>query len=539
MSDTNEAIVAQANDLQDGDMKQVKVGDTDVLLARVRGQYFATGAMCTHYGAPLVEGALSGTRVICPWHHACFNVTTGDLEEPCALDALPHYDVRRRGDDILVTVPTEATDRRELPPVAKTAQDGRVFVILGGGAAGEAALEELRREGFAGRIMLITREQRLPYDRINLSKDYLDGNAGEDALPLRPDAFYQEHAIELLREHDVQQVDAQGRVITFADGSTLRYDALLLASGSKPRTLSVPGSDLKNVFTLRSVEDADNIIAATKAITRAVVVGSSFIGMEAAASLTRRKVAVTVVAPDAVPFARTLGERIGKVFQGMHEEMGVTFRLPGKVVRIEGTDRVEAVILESGERIATDAVVVGVGVQPSVEYLRGIELQKDGSIAVDATLKVADSLFAAGDIATFPYKHTGENIRVEHWRVAEQHGRAAAHSMLGQNQPYEGVPFFWTAHFGQALHYSGSTKVWDDIIFWGDPEERGKPSSEGSPSTHKFIAFFVKNNKVVAVAGMNSDTETAAIEELMRTEKLPTPDGLRERVDVVTLLKRG
>ncbi len=536
MSSTNEAMVARADDLRDGEMKQVKVGETDVLLSRVRGQYFATGAMCTHYGAPLVEGALHGSRVICPWHHACFDVITGDLEEPCALDALPHYEVAQRGDAIFVTVPAEQTDRRPVAPIARTVQEQRVFVILGGGAAGQLALEELRRQGFAGRILLITREQRLPYDRINLSKDYLDGNAGEDALPLRPDEFYREQNIELLREHEVKQVNALSRVITFADGSTLHYDALLLATGSKPRTLSVPGNDLKNVFTLRSVEDADKIIEATSTIKRAVVVGASFIGMEAAASLTRRKVAVTVVAPDSVPFAPILGERIGKAFQSIHEEMGVTFKLPGKVARIEGEGKVEAVILESGERIATDAVVAGVGVQPVLDYLHGIELQKDGSVAVDATLKVVDGLFAAGDIATFPYKHTGENIRVEHWRVAEQHGRLAARSMLGQTVPYEGVPFFWTAHFGQSLHYVGHTKEWDEIIFWGDPEHRGEPTGAGMPGMRQFTAFYVKDGKVVAVADMNHDTENAAIEELLRTEKLPAPDKLKERIDLLQLL---
>jgi len=539
MSNQNRAIVAQANDLQDGEMKQVKVGETDVLLAHVEGKYFATGAMCTHYGAPLVEGALHGSRVICPWHHACFNVTNGDLEEPCALDALPSYTVEQQGNNILVSVPTEQTDRRILKPVTITGQDTRVFVILGGGAAGQAALEELRRQDFAGRIVLVTREQRLPYDRTNLSKDYLDGNAGEDALPLRPDVFYQEHNIELLREHEVAQVDAQSRAITFADGNTLRYDALLLASGSKPRTLNVPGSDLQNVFTLRSVEDADKIIAVTQEIKRAVVVGASFIGMEATASLTRRKVAVTVVAPESVPFETTLGERIGKVFQGMHEEMGVTFRLQSKIVRIEGEGKVEAVVLESGERIATEAVVIGVGVQPLVDYVRGVSPQKDGSVMVDASLRVTEGLFAAGDIATFPYKLTGENIRVEHWRLAEQHGRTAAHAMLGQDKSYDGVPFFWTAHFGQALHYIGNTKQWDEIIFWGEPEKRGKAANEGDPAMHEFIAFFVKHGKVVAVAGMNHDTETAAIEELMRTDKLPAPDALRTRVDVVSMLKSG
>lgn len=537
MADMNEAVVAQVDDLQNGEMKQVKVGEADVLLARVEGKYFATGAMCTHYGAPLVEGALHGSRVTCPWHHACFNVTNGDLEEPCALDALPSYEVQQQGNDIRVSVPKEATNRRTLQPVTGQGQDGRVFVILGGGAAGETALEELRRQGFAGRIVLVTREQRLPYDRVNLSKDYLDGNAGEDVLPLRPDEFYQEHKIELLREHEVTQVDAQQRIITFADGSTLHYDALLLTTGSRPRSLNVPGSDLPGVFLLRTVEGADEIIAATKVIEHAVVVGASFIAMEAAASLTRRKVKMTVIAPESVPFETTLGSRIGKVFQEMHEEMGVTFKLQSKIVAIEGDDKVEAVVLESGERILTDAVVVGVGVQPIVDYVQGISLEKDGSVRVDSSLKVADGLYAAGDIATFPYKLTGQNIRVEHWRLAEQHGRTAARAMLGQDVSYEGVPFFWTAHFGQALHYSGNTKQWDEIIYWGEPEQRGKPASEGSPAMRQFIAFFVKDGKVVASAGMNNDTETAAIEELMRTEKLPPPDALRERIDVVSLLK--
>jgi apoptosis-inducing factor 3 len=527
MNKENEKVVAHVGDLQDGEMKQIAVDGTHVLLVRVKGQYAAVGATCPHYGGPLVEGAVHGERVICPWHHACFNVTTGGLEEPPAMDALPRYMVRQDGDSILVTMPVESTPAQTEPGGTDEGErDTRVFVILGGGAAGHAAAETLRQEGFRGRIVLITREEQMPYDRPNLSKDYLAGTAEPGWLPLRDEAFYVEQAIEAWCGREVQHVDTAGRTLRCTDGGALSYDALLLATGGTPRTLDVPGVELENVFPLRSLEDANRIIAACRDAQRAVVVGASFIGMEVAASLTERGLAVTIVAPGAVPFEKTLGERIGRMFQELHMENGVTFRLKERVVRIEGQSKVAGVVLASGEHIAADLVVVGLGVKPATHYVHGITLQADGGVPVNACMQAADRVFAAGDIAWVPDQLTGEVRRIEHWRVAQQQGRAAAHAMLGHEVPYTGIPFFWTTQFGQRLNYVGYAPQWDELLFWGDPTSRD------------FLAFYVKRGKVVAAAGLKHDAELAALEELMRIEQMPVPATLRDqRIDLVELLQ--
>ncbi len=521
-----EFTVASATDLKDGEMKQVDAGGTKILLARVKGKYHAVGATCPHYGAPLAEGALCGERIICPWHHASFDVKTGDLLEPPAIDALPRYEVKIDGENIIVIVPDEAEDRRTPTMTPRDAQDERLFVILGGGAAGYIAAQTLREEGFRGRVLMVTREDRLPYDRPNLSKDYLHGHAEPEWMPLRADEFFDEHGIEVLREKEATSVDAKAKTITFKDGEKLAYDALLVATGGEPRTLPIPGSELKNVMTLRSFSDSDSIIAAAENAKRAVVIGASFIGMEAASSLKTRGLEVTVIAPELAPFEKTLGGEIGALFKKIHEENGVRFRLGAKLARFAGSDKIEAVEIESGERIDADLVVVGVGVKPATDFFEGVELSSDGGVMVDEHLRASEGLYAAGDIAHFPSSLTGARQRIEHWRTALQHGRIAACNMAGKPVAYDSVPFFWTRQFEAGLQYVGHTTSWDEIIFHGEV------------STQNFLAFYVKENRVRAVAGMNRDSELAAIEGLMRDDRMPTPDKLRgASVDLTELLR--
>jgi apoptosis-inducing factor 3 len=521
--------VAKGGEFNDGEMKQVSAGGTDILLARVNGKYHAVGAHCTHYGAPLAEGALCGERIVCPWHHACFNIATGDLEEPPALDSLPHYEVRVDGENVIVSMPDEVTDRRQ-PAMAEhdSSADGRAFVIIGGGAAGYVAAQTLREDGFQGRILLITREDRPPYDRPNLSKDYLQGHAEPEWMPLRADEFFAEHDVEVLRGKEVVRVDAAKKTITFRGGDTLRYDSLLIATGGTPRRLDVPGSDLKNVFVLRSFHDADAIIEAARQASRAVVVGASFIGMETASSLIERKLSVTVVAPGEVPFDKTLGAEVGGLFKQIHEAHGVQFKLGASAARFEGDLTVKTVVLDSGECIETDLVVVGVGVRPATDFLEGVELHEDGGVVVDKHLRAADCVYAAGDIAYFPSALTGARQRIEHWRTAQQQGRVAAHNMAGKVVEFDGVPFFWTRQFDAGLLYVGHAASWDEIIFMGDVRSKD------------FLAFYMKDGHVLAVAGMNRDREMAAIEELLRLERIPAPAQLRNStVDFLELLGDG
>jgi NADPH-dependent 2,4-dienoyl-CoA reductase/sulfur reductase-like enzyme/nitrite reductase/ring-hydroxylating ferredoxin subunit len=513
--DYKEFPLANTSDLRDGEMKEVSANGTRILLARVGEEFHAVGAACPHYGAPLAEGALCGTRVVCPWHHACFDVTTGDLEEPPALDSLPRYEVRVEDGRVLARVPDGAGDR--VPPrmSRRDGTDARLFVILGAGAAGYAAAQTLREDGFRGRVALVTREDRAPYDRPNLSKDYLQGHAEPEWMSLRAEEFYKQFDIELLLEREATRVDAAAKTVTFYSGDTLAYDALLVATGGSARRLNIPGSDLKNICLLRGFNDADSIIETAGRSKRVVVVGASFIGMEAAASLRARGLDVTVVAPSREPFKSTLGPEVGALFRRAHEGRGVKFKLGSVVYRFEGTSNVEAVTLEGGERIEADMVLVGVGVHPATGFLEGVTLDEDGGVIVDEHMRAADGLYAAGDIACFTDPRTGASARIEHWRTAQQQGRVAAHNMAGRHTTFDGVPFFWTRQFDTGLLYVGHAPHWDEIIYSGDVE------------ACDFLAFYVRRGRALAVAGMNRDRDMAALEELFRLNLMPGADELR------------
>lgn len=524
----NDVHVADTSDLQSGEMKEVAAGETRILLARAGDQFHAVTANCPHYGAPLAEGVLCGTRLVCPWHHAVFDVANGDLVEPPALDALVSYAVRVEGEQIFVSVPEEQADRRELASGGRDlVADPRQFVIIGAGGAGYVAAQTLREEGFGGNVVMITREDRLPYDRPNLSKDYLHGHADPEWMPLRPREFFDRHEIELLLGREVTRVDARTRTITFESGETMEYDALLVATGGAPVRLNISGSDLKNVCVLRSFADSDSVIEAAKHARRAVVVGASFIGMEAAYSLRERGLDVTVVAPSHEPFEMTLGNEIGALFRELHERHGVRFKLGSIVYGFEGSHNVEAVTLDNGERIETDMVVIGAGVRPVTHFLEGVELDGSGGVVVDSRLRAIDGLYAAGDIVNFADARTGERMRIEHWRTALQQGRAAARNMFGRDLAFEGVPFFWTQQFDITLRYVGHASSWDEIVYLGDVAARD------------FLAFYVKDDRVLAVAGVNRDREMAAIEELMRLDRMPVREQLKSGVNLYEGLPRS
>jgi NADPH-dependent 2,4-dienoyl-CoA reductase/sulfur reductase-like enzyme/nitrite reductase/ring-hydroxylating ferredoxin subunit len=511
-----EAVVAKVSDLRDGDMKEVVVGETKVLLTRIKGKFHAVGAICTHYGGQLAEGILHAERVYCPWHQSVFNAITGDSEEPPGFDAVPRFEVRIDGENVVVRVPDEPVERRTMPMARRDPKaDGRTFIILGGGGAGLAAAETLRQDGFQGRLVMISRDSTLSYDRPQVSKGYLKGDAAKETMPWRAEQFYRDHDIEVLLDKEVTSVDAAAKTVKFKDGSASAYDSLLLATGGIARRLEAPGADLANIFTLRSMDDADRIIAATQTDSRAVIVGASFIGMEVAQSLTKRGAKVTVVAPGKVPFERILGQEIGHMWQKLYEKNGVAFRMQARVNRLEGQGRVQTMVLSAGEHLPADLVVVGIGVKPATAFVKGITLDQDGGIPVDRYLKAADGLYAAGDIARFPDWRTGEPIRVEHWRLALQHGRIAAHNMAGRNVEFVGVPFFWSEQFDTSLQYVGYAKDWDDIIFHGDPADRN------------LLAFYVKNDQIMAVAGLNHEKDMAAIMELMGQKNLPPVSELR------------
>ena len=524
----NEAVVLQKTDLANGDMTQVSVADTDVLLVRREDRFYAYQANCTHYGAPLAQGALSGDRIVCPWHHACFRASSGYQLEPPGLDSLEAYEVRIEGEDVIVRVPEEPEMRRIVPMSRREKSDTRTFVVLGGGAAGEYAVEALREKGFGGRVVMITREAETPYDRPNCSKEYLQGEAPEEWMFLRGDDFYKQRDIERMHGRIVAKLDASAKRLEFEDGEKLDFDGIIICTGGIPRTLDVPGIDLEGVFTLRSYQNSKTILTAGKKASRAVVVGASFIGMEVAWSLKELGLQeVTVVSPEEVPFARPFGERVGQMIKTIHEENGVVFRLGHSVKEFRGDRKLQQVVVDDGTVIDADIAVIGIGVRPATAFVEGLSKADDGAVIVDDRLRAAEGIYAAGDIANFPDWRTDRRIRVEHWRLACQHGRVAGYNLAGEDTPYRSIPYFWTAHFGTSIRYVGHASTWDEIIYDGAPEERA------------FIAFYVENGVVLAAAGSNRDKDIAAIEELMRRDLMPSIGELgRGGIDFPALLQQ-
>lgn len=520
-----EQVVASLDRLAVGTMEEVQVGAIPVLVVRTARGVQALAARCPHYGAPLAEGLLAGDRIVCPWHHACFAADTGMQLEPPADDGLARYPVRVEDGRIFVRVPDDMPPHA--PPAlasADPASDPRVFVIVGAGAAGSTAAWTLRAEGFRGRIVLIGADERAPYDRTFLSKELLMGVDLPAPEALRSDAFWREAGIELLLGRRVARLDAPARALEFADGERLAYDQALLATGARPRRLPVPGAGLAGVVTLRERDDVAPLLAAAEERRRVVVVGGSFIAMEVAASLAGRGVGVKVIAPEEVPFAPLFGERVGRALIGVHEGLGTKLLLGRHVARFEGSERLEAVVTDRGERIAADLAVIGIGVAPATDLLEGVVLDEDGGVPVDAMLQAADGLFAAGDVARFPEPVSGERVRIEHWRLACQHGRVAARNMLGRAEPYQGVPFFWSAQ-KLALYYVGHAQGFDEVVLDGDPEDG------------PFIAWYVKGGRGVAALGVQRNREMCAIEELMRRRQLLDPTELRRGFDPVEALE--
>ncbi len=481
-------------DLPDGGMVAGTADGEAVLLVRHGEDVFAVGASCTHYSGPLAEGLLVGTTVRCPWHHACFDVRTGDALRAPALNPLPTWAVERRNGRVYVGA--KQPERDPLAPVNPTrlaaprpAAPPTSVVIIGAGAAGAAAAEMFRRSGYAGPVTVVDPEPDSPYDRPNLSKEYLAGEAQEEWIPLRPGGFYAEHKIDLVRTR-ATALDSAKHQVQLADGRVLDYGALLLALGAEPVRLDIPGSEHPHVRTLRSLADSRAIIRDAERSKRAVVIGASFIGLEVAASLRKRKLDVSVVGPESLPLEHVMGEELGAIIRTVHEQHGVKFYLKRKPAKISAT----TVVLDDGTALAADLVVVGIGVRPRLELARQAGLAIDRGVVVDEYLRTsAPDIYAAGDIARWPDPHTGDKIRVEHWVVAERQGQTAARNILGARERFEQVPFFWSAHYSTSIRYCGHAEHWDRTEVSGD-----------LAAQHGSVTFRAKGT-MLAVASVGDD----------------------------------
>lgn len=438
-----------------------RVGDEPVLLSRFNGSLYAVSGACTHYGGHLADGVAEGSTVRCPLHHACFDLKTGQPLRAPALDPLDRWQVDVDSDRAYVSYKLKAQPD-EAPEVETDV--GRV-VIIGGGAAGLACANELRRLGYSGEIVMLSADRDPPCDRPNLSKDYLAGTAPEEWLPLRTDEWYSENRVDLRLSTEVTRVDAAARTVHCASGENLPYDRLLIATGSEPNRLAVPGFDSDKVFTLRSIADARAIAERAKGGARAVIIGASFIAMEAAAALRSRKVEVDIVSVEHVPFDRVFGIALGEHIKKIHEKNGVRFHLGCVASSFDGS----TITTTARERIEADFVLVGIGVQPRLHVARSAGAQLDNGVMVDSAMQTSvTGIYAAGDIAAYPDPTSGERMRIEHWVVAERQGEVAAANMLGIERRFDSAPFFWSEQFGTAIRYVGHASEWDQVIVDGD-----------------------------------------------------------------------
>ena len=467
-----------------------------VLLVRRGEDVLAIGAACSHYGAPLDEGLVVENTVRCPWHHACFSLRSGDALGAPALSSVSCYTVERSGNQVVVTGKRAAATAQ--PPASPPPS----IVIIGTGAAGSAAAEMLRRKGYAGPVAMVGADPAIPYDRPNLSKDYLAGTAPEEWISLRSREFYREARIDLRPGKRATSIDVRARKVVLEDGETLTFGALLLATGALPRRLSIPGANLAHVFTLRSLADSRALVERTATAKRAVVIGAGFIGLEVAASLRARGLEVRIVAPDARPLERILGAQLGDMVRAVHESHGVVFHLGQTPTSIDDT----RVTLSNGQVIAADLVVMGTGVTPETELAAQAGLHIDRGVKVNAYLETnVAGIFAAGDIARWPDIHTGESIRVEHWAVAQRQGQTAARNMLGAREKFIAVPFFWSAHYDVTIAYVGHAEGWDSI------------QVEGDVAARDCRVEYWKHGKRVAVATVNRDRDSLKAEAEMES----------------------
>ena len=475
-------------DLKDGVPVAGRIGEDGVILTRQGDQIFCVSALCTHYHGALADGLVVNDTVRCPLHHACFSLRTGEALTAPALDPLQCWRVERVGDLVFVREKREPAPRKRAAAGAPSK-----IVIVGGGAAGLAAAEMLRREGYEGELTMLSADADPPVDRPNLSKDFLAGNAPPDWMPLRPDDFYTSNDIKLRLKTRVTALDTNRRLVTAA-GAEHAYDSLLLATGADPVRLDIPGAN--DVCYLRTFDDSRAIVARAATAKRVIVIGSSFIGLEVAASLRGRGIDVHVMVRDGVPLEKVLGTEAGRFVQSLHEAQGVVFHR-GTVSRVDGRQA----FLSDGTRFDFDLIVVGAGVKPSIALAEQAGLTVDRGVLVDKHLQTsAPRVYAAGDVARWPDPHSGERIRIEHWAVAQRQGQVAAKNMLGRKQIFDAVPFFWSQHFDVTVSYVGHAESWERVEI------------DGSLAARDCAIRYFKGDRILAVATIGRDVESLRAE---------------------------
>lgn len=478
------------------------VGHVDgkpVIVLRTKAGLRAVSGRCSHYGGPLGDGLSDGEQIHCPWHHAIFDLATGEARGAPALNPIPVYVATERDGRVYVTGPVDPPKEVRTPPSSPAS-----VVIIGAGAAGATAAETLRRYGYTGPIALVGDEA--PVDRPNLSKDYLAGTAPEEWMPLRGVDFYEKNDIDLVLDVCVVGFDTDGRRVELDDGRSLPYEALLLAPGAEPKRLSIKGADLPHVHYLRSFEDSRRIIGKLDGGKDAVLVGAGFIGLEVAASLRHRGLDVAVVEPEEIPLARAVGETLGRFALALHEEHGVVFHLGRTIAEIKEKE----VVLDNGATIPGDLVVVGIGVIPRLDLAEKAGLDVDAGIVVDDRLRTSDPhIWAAGDAARYPDPRAGM-VRIEHWVLAQRQGQAAARNILGHDIAFDDPPFFWSQHYDVPINMTGTAEDFDEEIVVGNASDRD------------VLVGYRKGGVVRAVASIYRDLESLRAERALASDDQAT-----------------
>jgi apoptosis-inducing factor 3 len=499
----------EIRDIADGAIIPGRIEAEEAILVRRGEEFFAVGAQCTHYHGALALGLAVGDTIRCPLHHACFSLRTGQALRAPALDPIACWRAERVGSKIFVRE-RMATPKPSTPMPGSAATLPASVTIIGGGAAGLAAADCLRREGYAGRITLISADASAPYDRPNLSKDFLMGTAPAEWMPLRTPEYYAERKIELLLDSRVESLDLERRIVQLERGRQMDFDTLLLATGADPVRLDIGAGGGARVLYLRSFADSEAIVAAAAGATRVVVVGASFIGLEVAASLRHRGIDVHVVGPERIPFERVLGAQLGTFVRELHESHGVIFHLGTSVANVQG----RRVTLKDAAGIEADFVVIGAGVRPAVKLAEQAGLAIDRGVRVNEYLETsAAGIFAAGDIARWPDPHSGDRIRVEHWVVAERQGQVAALNMLGRRQRFDAVPFFWSQHYDVTINYVGHAESWDAIDI------------DGSLSSRDCAVTYRRGGRILAVASISRDLKSLQAERELELTQVSASDG--------------
>ncbi|MBO9665476.1 MAG: FAD-dependent oxidoreductase [Bdellovibrio sp.] len=480
--------------IKEGEMLLGHVGDKGVLLVKVDGEIYAVGSHCTHYGAPLNDGLLVGHTLHCPWHHSTFSVKTGEALKAPALVPISCWSTEVRDDKIFVT------GKKKIPVGIRRGTESQHIVIIGSGAAGTAAAAMLRRHGFAGGIQIISEDEVPPYDRTNLSKDYLAGNAQEDWMPLFKENFYERHKINLNLGVMAVRIEPRRKSVLLSDGRTIHYDKLLLATGGTPMQPPIPGIEKENVFMLRSMRDCQKIIDRTSWAQKVAIIGAGFIGLEVASSLRARNLEVHVIAPEEMPLLKALGVHAGSYLKHLHERNGVHFHLGHSVKEI----RDRSILLDEGVTVECDFVIVGTGIKPNTALAQQAGCEIDHGVLVNEFLETSvPDIYAAGDIARWPDPRCMRNIRVEHWEVAERQGQVAASNMMGERVKFNDVPFFWTQHYDKVLCYIGFSDRYDRMDVLGDVEK------------DDFAIAYYEDDRVAAFLTVGRDRESLQIEDAL------------------------